>query len=90
MRNGQGLGQSVAGSGGGRLSRSGFPGCGGQPLDERIGPRLGRILHQVPGHLGRGRDDRVEEAAAAGQLEGAAEDAHHSRLGSLQSGGGQQ
>ena len=49
-----------------RLRGAHLEGRGDQLLDERIRPHLRRVLDQVAGHLGCGRDDRVEEAPVAG------------------------
>ena len=48
------------------------------------------MLDQVARHLGRGGDDGVEEALAAGRLEDTAQDAGGHRVAALDRGGGQQ
>lgn len=40
-----------------------------EPVQERLRLCLRRMLNQVARHLGRGRDDRIEEASVAGCLD---------------------
>ncbi len=61
-----------------------------EPFQERLRLYLRRMLDQVARHLGRGRDDRIEEASVAGCVEHAADDAVGSGVAALDRGGGQE
>jgi hypothetical protein len=87
---GQGLGQRTAVLGGGRLGGALLQGRRGQPLEERIGTQLGRMLDEVAGDLGRGGDDGVEEPLLAGRVDDTAQHARGRGIAALDRRGGQQ
>jgi DNA-binding CsgD family transcriptional regulator len=60
---GQRRDENATGSSG--LRGADLQGRAGDPFQERVGQRVGRMLDQVAGHLGHGRHDRIEEAVDA-------------------------